>query len=588
MVGILDKAMAQVNQPPTVTATATPTTVASGGTVNLEGVANDPDGDSLNYVWSAPGNQGDFDTPGIANTEWVAPSVPQDTTIPITLTVSDPQNAEATATVEVMVQEDTRPPMPDPGPTSAERRQSVDRANRQILSSHTATIASNINQLLNKRINNRFLGRNEELYYHLGGKFSSNSLVSNSKEAFEKRSKVSLEKFLQNSSFLLPLSILGDSEFGLDRFAIWGAGNYHSLSGGNNNVDWDGEVLDAYIGADADLAEYGILAGLVISFSNGSFDYTDTTIATTNSSYESRMVSFHPYLAWSFNDDRIALWLTGGYGEGNIEINDNLGVGASDGTSDTNLFNVAIGLRGKLFSSERLGGITTLQVKSDASSSQVDIDGDQTGTVITRQAVDARRFRLGLEAIQEHELSAGGRLLPLLGLGFRHDGGDADTGIGMEVEGSLRYTRSRLTIEGRVHGLLAHENNYEEWGASFLIRVDAGTDGQGLSLSLQPVYGRTESQQLAFWEQEAGENGFLNTGSGSQLEARMGYGLASHHRQIMLTPYAGLTLGDTSQHLKLGGDFKLGPLSMRLEGKRQEGITTEADHSVILRGEIAF
>ncbi len=54
-----------------------------------------------------------------------------------------------------------------------------------------------------------------------------------------------------------------------------------------------------------------------------------------------------------------------------------------------------------------------------------------------------------------------------LGRGVGADGGDAETGSGLEVGGSLRWTSGNLTIEVAARGLMAHsEDDYEEWGVS--------------------------------------------------------------------------------------------------------------------------
>ena len=75
---------------------------------------------------------------------------------------------------------------------------------------------------------------------------------------------------------------------------------------------------------------------------------------------------------------------------------------------------------------------------------------------------------------------------------MRHDGGDAETGTGVEVGGRIRYTDagSGLTVEANARKLIAHEDSgYEEWGAGGSVRLDPGASGRGLSLSLAPGVG---------------------------------------------------------------------------------------------------
>ena len=64
-----------------------------------------------------------------------------------------------------------------------------------------------------------------------------------------------------------------------------------------------------------------------------------------------------------------------------------------------------------------------------------------------------------------------GRSFPPAKSGVRVDGGDAETGTGLEVGAGMRYARGPVTIEGQVRALVAHEESgYEEWGASGAIR----------------------------------------------------------------------------------------------------------------------
>jgi hypothetical protein len=104
------------------------------------------------------------------------------------------------------------------------------------------------------------------------------------------------------------------------------------------------------------------------------------------------------------------------------------------------------------------------------------------GTLLAGATAQVSRLRLILEAGRTFALASGAVLAPTAQVGLRHDGGDAETGTGVEVGAGIRYTAGMLTIEGQVRTLLAHEaGGYEEWGASGSIRLSPNASGLGPS-----------------------------------------------------------------------------------------------------------
>ena len=94
------------NRPPRVTLTCDPCEIMVGEESQLRADASDPDGDALEYRWSAPA--GDFQ--GEANRAtrpWQAPDEPG--RVPVTVTVDDGRGATASDTVTIDV---TAPPPP--------------------------------------------------------------------------------------------------------------------------------------------------------------------------------------------------------------------------------------------------------------------------------------------------------------------------------------------------------------------------------------------------------------------------------------------------------------------------------------------
>ncbi len=426
---------------------------------------------------------------------------------------------------------------------------------------------------------------------NLAGQSSLHHVLKSNERALEDGT-LSLAQVLGGSSFALPLNAAADGNSGgLGGLTVWGNGDYRKLSGAEDGtVDWDGDIFSFHLGADMRVRP-DLLAGLSVSRSLGSFDYTDRTDPmVVEGSYESRMTSVHPYVNWS-SPEGLDLWATVGYGRGEIEIADD--VGGSD-SSDTTLKAAAVGASGKLFSEEDalIGGTATLRLKGEGSLAQVKVEGNGRINPLTS---DVQRLRLSLEGSHERQLASGGRLTPSVEVGLRHDAGDAMTGTGLELGGRLRYVdpASGLTLEGHGRVLVAHEDDHEDWGIGGLVRLDPGTDRRGLSLSLVPAWGGAASGVRKLWDGGTIDAPANDNTSAGRLEAEFGYGLAGLvglGGRGVVTPFAGLSLaGEGARRYRVGGRLEVAPaVRLSLEGERRESETGTPDHGVMLRGQLRW
>ena len=206
------------------------------------------------------------------------------------------------------------------------------------------------------------------------------------------------------------------------------------------------------------------------------------------------------------------------------------------------------------------------------------------------QKVDSTRLRALVSGEQQRELENGGTLTPSLEVGMRYDGGDGITSAGIELGGGLRYANpdGNLSMAGNIRALLAGE--YDELGVDFTVQLAPGS-GRGLSFSLRPVWGRTQSAAEQLWNDGANEITSGDTALRGSVDTEVGYGLSATMLGSpgILTPYTGMTTQDGgSNRLRLGGRFVGGNgLSLNLEGT-QKNITDSTSHQVLLRGEVAF
>ena len=162
--------------------------------------------------------------------------------------------------------------------------------------------------------------------------------------------------------------------------------------------------------------------------------------------------------------------------------------------TETGMWMAASGARGVLLAAPDTGGLE-LAVRGDVRlvgmRSEASTGADGAGPLTATES-ETSRLRFMLEGSRGIALVGGRTLTPTLEVALRHDGGDAETGTGIDVGAGVSYADPELglTVEGTARGLLAHEDtDYREWGASGSVRIDPGAAGRGLALSLSPAWG---------------------------------------------------------------------------------------------------
>ena len=245
----------------------------------------------------------------------------------------------------------------------------------------------------------------------------------------------------------------------------------------------------------------------------------------------------------------------------------------------------AIGTRGEVLTPREGNGLS-LAVRTDALWVRMESDAVASPKLEASRA-DVTRLRLVLEGSRSFEVGAGATLTPSVEMGVRHDGGDAETGTGIELGARVRYAAGPLSIEGALRTLVAHEESgYEEWGASGLIRIDPGPTGRGLMLRLTPAWGSVSNGTERLWS--LADAGGLATDTDSEaksrLDAELGYGVGLSHARGVVTPYAGLSLANGGQRvpgrcaLERRASSHPGPRGEPRRGKRRPG-TGERPHA---------
>ena len=378
--------------------------------------------------------------------------------------------------------------------------------------------------------------------------------------------KPTTEQLFDGTSFVLPLRLNAGASNAAE-VEVWGRGSWQSMDGDGDRLDWDGDRRGAQLGIDAQFREE-VLGGLVVSWSDGEFDYRD---GDREGRHDNRMLSVHPWIAWSTNED-IDLWASVGYGDGEITISE------GDYKSDTTLQTLAAGASGPLLEQDAL----TVVLKGEGFFAKVDID---EGGV---PDVDANRMRLAVEGSWGHGTDSGGQLTPSLELGMRADGGDGSSGTGAEIGAGVVFVdhtgRLSLDLDGRV---LVTDGDVLERGLSGVLRYAPDSAGRGLSLDVRSSWGAASSGMERLWEtgvSDLAEEG-LQAVLGTRMQAEIGYGIG--YASGLLKSYGGIELEEDGDVRYLIGSRYTTSSSLELsfEGSHQ---AEDSEGGIMLKGTLLW
>ncbi len=371
----------------------------------------------------------------------------------------------------------------------------------------------------------------------------------------------------------------------------WGkvlsGGSTSSLSGG---LSLASETATGVLGMDWERDR--LLVGVALS---RSVETGSASFAPTGSQYdiEGSVSMVTPYMRVRAGE-RLSLWSAVGSGSGSLSLSH----GGGSQTTDIAMQLAAAGGRAELLRPGVDGGFA-LALKTDAFFVRSESERVSTPGVGNLAAAtgDASRVRAVMEGSRSFALARGGALEPSLSLGLRHDGGDAETGTGVEVGAGLSWSApaAGLTSDLRLYGLASHEaGGYDEWGASGSLRLAPDSSGRGLSLSMTPSWGARE-QAGRLWG--AAPGALAGNGGGGQpggrLDTELGYGLPLSHGMTG-TPYAGFGFGEAgARSYRLGwrlASDRLQSFSLDIETTRREaanaagpGFGAAAEHGIGLR-----
>ena len=361
--------------------------------------------------------------------------------------------------------------------------------------------------------------------------------------------------------------LFSNSEFELNReqhggvVSVWSRSSRSYFGGMEGALSLNGDVRTTMFGAD--YSRGPLIVGLSVGRTLGLGGYSGPSAGQVTSS----MTGFYPWLGYQVND-RVSVWGVTGYGTGALSLTPD---GATALETGMSMAMTAAGTRGELIGSRATGGFA-LAFKADAlwvGAGTEQVDG-AAGRLNASEA-GVTRIRTALEG--SRGFSVGGRLslTPSVEVGLRQDGGDAETGTGMDVGGGLVFSDSvtGLSLDVRMRTLVVHQaEGFTERGMSLSFGWDPTPSSPlGLTARVAPSWGGSAMGGAeALWNSQMayGTGSHQMYGAGGQLNAEVGYGLPAG--RFVGTPSVGYSASHYGRDYRMG--YSLGLLDsqeLRLE-----------------------
>lgn len=368
------------------------------------------------------------------------------------------------------------------------------------------------------------------------------------------------------------------------RITVWGHADYRNLSGNNSDypLGYDGNVSGFHAGADMTIGQF--LVGISASQFDGDLDYEYSgntgrvnLSAPIKGLYQIGARTLNPYVNWSWNANS-GIWTMASFGVGDVELSD---PDMALERSETSLYAFAAGADLRLITAQSGFSLT---VKGAAWSGQMDLD--ENNSRISGLAVNVRRIQMSFEGAYSIGLASKGMFQPFIETGMRGDGGDGQTGLGLELGGGARLAlpSAGLRFTGQGRALVAHKGNIDEWGFGGMLSYSHG-GRTGPTLELGSYTGHTLGGTQKIWNDAAWFAEHTRGRARTRLQSLLGYGFATSAGTIM--PYTGVDL-ERGVNTRMGAEYRFGNrLNVRLEASNRMASTTR-NLSPVVHGSITL
>ena len=373
------------------------------------------------------------------------------------------------------------------------------------------------------------------------------------------------DRLLQSSSFALNRAT---SSGGIVSF--WSRSAQSSFYGQDGALALNGDVRTSMFGAD--YSKGRMVTGVSLSHSRGLGRYAGVDSGQVNSA----VTGLYPWIGYKASE-RVTVWTVAGYGAGGLMLNPGAGAPIETGLS---MAMAAGGGRGQI-----LGGGEGFGLAFKADTLWVGMRtkaASGPGGNLDSTTAAVSRLRTALEGSQSMTIASRMALTPSVEIGIRQDGGDAETGRGMDLGAGLVLADgvTGLAVDIRVRRLLVHQaEGFAENGMSISVSYNpTPATPLGFTARVSPAWGGDAmSGAEALWGREsmAGmSHDPLMNGGGQRLDTEVGYGMPIGSRFVG-TPRAGVRTSEYGRDYRIGYGMQVleqGKLNLQLgvDAERRE------------------
>ena len=403
---------------------------------------------------------------------------------------------------------------------------------------------------------------------------------------------VTTDQLVEGSAFSFsppPPAEAGEGEDTAPRFALWGQGAVTSFRGAEDTLSLSGNVTTALVGADWTAGRWQAGAALAHARANGAYAVEDDGAA---GDLGGALTGLFPYGRYALTP-RLGVWAVAGAAWGQLSLKSH--ETGREYQPAAAMVMGAVGLDGLLID----GGADGFSLSTTTDLLSLKTTTRQSAGLAAAEG-SVSRLRVALQAVRPVPLPNGASLLPSLEVGVRHDGGDAETGFGLEVGAGLSWHDPQRGITAEVKGrsLLTHvDEEFREQGLALSFAWDPAPSNRGPALALSHAMGSAaEGGVAALLAPTVLEGVDGPAGNGQRFNAELAYGFPVANDRLTLTPALAVALSPDSSAYSLRWSLApysphghAAPWQLSIEAQRQEHNTpTPPEHSLKLSLSLLF